>query len=215
MDSNYLNKVFHVLYPTLTWRKPVGSKNIYLTFDDGPIPGLTEYVLDELKSFNIKATFFCVGENVKKHPEIIYKVLEEGHSAGNHTNNHLNGWKCDDDQYLENIRACEDRLNSVRKEAGIRLEGSKSIFRPPYGKIKRSQIKKISGEFDICMWDVLTGDYDQQLSPDHCLNRSIKHVSPGSIVIFHDNIKAEKNLKYALPRFLEHFLTAGYQFDKL
>ena len=188
------------MYPTLTWRIPTASKVIFLTFDDGPVPGPTEFVLGTLKRFNSKATFFSIGDNVKKHPTVYQQILEEGHAIGNHTFNHLKGWNHGEDEYLANIKKCDEAL-------GFRAP----IFRPPYGRIKRSQIKRLT-DYKIIMWDVLTSDYSKSLSAEKCLRGSIAATRPGSIVVFHDSLKAERNMTYALPRYMEHFLSKGYIF---
>ena len=163
------------LYPTLTWKIPTSSKEIFLTFDDGPVPGPTEFVLETLKKSNCKATFFSIGDNVEKHPAIYQQILAEGHAIGNHTYHHLKGWSFSDDEYLSSIMQCDDVL------------GCKSqLFRPPYGRIKKSQIRKLH-DYKIVMWDVLTSDYNKSISPERCLKGSIAATRPGSIVVFHDS----------------------------
>ena len=191
--------VLPLLYPSLLWKVDTAKKDVYLTFDDGPVPGPTEFVLETLRTFDIKATFFCIGDNIQKHPGIFQKVLDAGHAIGNHTFNHLNGWRTPAATYLENINKCE--LN-------VRL------FRPPFGRIKRSQISLLT-DYRIVMWDVLTYDYDRLLDSDKCLNGSLKVVRPGSIIVFHDSIKAEKNLTYVLPRFVDSCVSRGYSFKTL
>ena len=191
------------IYPTLIWRIPTVAKEIFLTFDDGPVAGPTEFVLDTLKQNDCKATFFSIGDNVKKHPEVHQRILHEGHLQGNHTFNHLKGWSYGDDEYLSNIKSCDEAL-------GFNAQ----FFRPPYGRIKKSQIKKLT-HYRIVMWDVLTSDYVQSLSPENCLKGSIAATRPGSIVVFHDSLKAEKNMTYALPRYIEHFLNQGFTFKSI
>lgn len=204
------------LYPSLIWNKRGDDKIIYLTFDDGPIPEITDFVLEELEKFKAPATFFCVGDNISRHPAVFKKILSAGHKIGNHTFNHLNGWKTEDEAYLQNISLCEETIYAMTKEV-YKAEASlvPRLFRPPYGLIKRSQIKKLEGQYQIVMWDVLTGDFNKELSPEKCLHKAIKYTSKGSIVIFHDSIKAERNLRYALPRFLDHFSSSGYRFEVL
>ncbi|MBT30964.1 MAG: polysaccharide deacetylase family protein [Thalassobius sp.] len=199
-----------VLYPTLTWSRYNKDKTIYLTFDDGPIPEMTPGILDLLKTYNAKATFFCVGDNIRKHPEIYQRILKENHSTGNHTFNHLNGWKTPDNNYLENVGLC----NSIIDKYAVNSNNSK-LLRPPYGRIKQSQIKQLKDNYEIIMWDVLTGDFAASISPESCLNKAIKYTESGSIVVFHDNLKAKRNLDYALPKYLEHFTKAGYSFKGL
>lgn len=207
------------LYPSLIWKKKCDDKIIYLTFDDGPIPGITDYVLEELEKYKASATFFCVGDNISRHPEVFRKILSGNHKIGNHTCNHLNGWKTDDETYLQNISLCEETIRSMTKDLHTMHHSSvapgPTLFRPPYGLIKRSQIKKLNGQYQIIMWDVLTGDFNKELSPEKCLHKAIRYTGKGSIVIFHDSIKAERNLRYALPRFLDHFSSAGYRFEVL
>lgn len=196
-------------YPSLEWSKDRAEKKVYLTFDDGPIPGVTEFVLQQLEAFNVKATFFCVGDNVQKHPDVYMRVLEQGHAVGNHTFNHLNGWKVSDDKYIQNVLKCSEAM----AENGL---GQKPLlFRPPYGKIKRSQIKKLKADYRVIMWDVLSGDFDKGLCAEVCLEKTIKATRNGSIVIFHDSIKAEPNLKWVLPRYLERLHKEGYTFEHL
>jgi peptidoglycan/xylan/chitin deacetylase (PgdA/CDA1 family) len=192
----------------LLWRVPEKGKVLYLTFDDGPIPGPTEFVTGELKKFDAKATFFCIGDNVRKHPEVFEKILADGHAIGNHTFNHLKGWSSSTERYLENIDLC----NTAFAKHDIQ---SISFFRPPYGRITSNQIKLLRDKYRIVMWDVLTHDYSKTIRPEHCLQGSVKAARPGSIVVFHDSLKAERNMTYVLPRFLEYFSTQGYKFETL
>lgn len=191
----------------MEWRKPDTNKQIFLTFDDGPVPDQTEFVLTTLKSFNATGTFFCIGDNIRKNPEQFQKIIGAGHAVGNHTFNHMNGWRSSDEQYLDNIRLCEEQLASN----GVK---NNRLFRPPFGRIKRSQIPKLK-DYRIIMWDVLTFDYDRSLNADTCLKGAIKATRPGSIVVFHDSVKADKNMKYVLPKFVEHFANEGFQFKPL
>lgn len=194
------------LYPGLLWKVEEQEKVIYLTFDDGPVPEVTPSVLSQLDDFGAKATFFCVGENVSRYPDLVKSILAQGHSIGNHTHNHLNGWRTRNDIYIKNIALCEKVLvetnaNSVKK-----------IFRPPYGRIKRGQVKLLKDFYKIVMWDVLSGDFDQRMKKENCLDKSIKYTESGSIIVFHDSIKASHNLHYCLPRYLSHFTKRGYTF---
>lgn len=196
------------LYPGLTWRIPSGQKVIYLTFDDGPVPGPTEFVLDELSRAKAKATFFCIGDNVLKNRPVFRRVIDEGHAVGNHTFHHLSGWNNGRDSYLANVQLCRDEMLNEG------LTGPCNLFRPPYGRITRSQIAGLT-DYRIIMWDVLTNDYARNLSPERCLKGSLEATRPGSIVVFHDSLKAEKNMTYVLPRFLDHFGSLGYGFNAL
>jgi peptidoglycan/xylan/chitin deacetylase (PgdA/CDA1 family) len=192
-------------YPSLVWNKSRADKVVYLTFDDGPIPVVTEFVLNTLKSFNCKATFFCIGDNINKHAEIFEQVKMEGHAIGNHTFNHLKGWKTEDKTYIQNFQACQQLTNT-------------HLFRPPYGRIKKSQIKqlrKINPKLNIIMWDVLSGDFDLNLSPEKCYENVIKNTRNGSIIVFHDSLKAFDRLKFALPATLKYLTTQGYKFHTL
>lgn len=195
-------------YPSLLWRVPTDKKELFLTFDDGPVPGPTEFVVNTLESYGAKATFFCIGDNVRKHPEIFKKVVNGGHAVGNHTFNHLKGWNTSLSTYLGNIIECEAQF----QQHGI---GSSKLFRPPYGRITSRQIGALKTAYNIVMWDVLTSDYAKSLSPERCLKGSIEATRPGSIIVFHDSLKAERNMTYALPRFLDHFANQGYVFRTL
>lgn len=190
------------VFPSLIWRKDPSLKMLYLTFDDGPVPEITPWVLDLLKKEDIKATFFCVGDNVKKNPEIYQRILREGHSIGNHTYNHMNGWNFPTDQYLQNVEKCAELVNS-------------SLFRPPYGKLKPSQVSKLTSKYSLIMWDVLSGDYDKNTSPEKCLKNVKDNFRNGSIIVFHDSQKAKDNLMFALPQFIKHAKKEGFEFDVL
>ncbi len=209
MPKMYFHKtnfLFRLLYPAFVWKKPTDQKVIYLTFDDGPIPGVTDFVLETLAQYQAKATFFCVGDNAARHPEVYHRVVAHGHAVGNHTFNHLNGWKTPTEQYLSNVEQCRQVIG---------LQGESLLFRPPYGRIRPEQADQVRKSYCIVMWDVLTGDFDRQLASEKCLQQSLKYTQKGSIVIFHDSLKAEKNLRHVLPRYLAHFSGEGYRFDGL
>ena len=189
-------------YNQCTWHGSRKDKTIYLTFDDGPIPEVTPFVLDVLKKYEIKATFFCVGENISKNTSLFDRLKQEGHAIGNHTHNHLKGWNQRDEHYLDNVAKCQLHTNT-------------QLFRPPYGRAKRSQLRELTKHYKIIMWDVLSGDFDLKLSPKKCLDNVLKNTRNGSIIVFHDNIKAIPRLQYALPRAIESLLAQGYTFAKL
>ena len=193
------------LYPLLIWDIKPDKPCIYLTFDDGPIPIVTPFVLNILKQYNAKATFFCIGDNASKYPDIFAQIKNDGHAIGNHTYNHLKGWKTADNIYLENTLKADKQLKT-------------NLFRPPYGRIKRSQIKllkSVKPDIKIIMWDVLSGDFDINLSPEKCLQNVLNHTESGSIVVFHDSLKAFDRLEYVLPKAMEVWSRAGYSFECL
>ncbi|REK04796.1 MAG: polysaccharide deacetylase family protein [Bacteroidetes bacterium] len=186
--------------PSLTWNIPVDDKRIFLTFDDGPVPEATAWVLDELNKFQVKATFFCVGENVRRNPDLYERIIIEGHSVGNHTQHHMNGWKTEKTKYLNDVKECSKFIKS-------------GIFRPPYGRLKLNQIKELKKKYSIIMWDVLSMDYDHRLSPENCIERVKRRTKPGSIVVFHDSAKAMPRLKKSLPVLLSYFINEGFTPD--
>ncbi|GAB3199692.1 peptidoglycan/xylan/chitin deacetylase (PgdA/CDA1 family) [Pontibacter aydingkolensis] len=201
---------FKKLWPKYTWhREATEEKLLYLTFDDGPVPEATPWVLDQLEKYKAKATFFCVGDNVRKYPEITTQIQQQGHVLANHTYNHLNGWRAELNPYLENVAQCQQELEKYT------LPGSKPLYRPPYGRITQNQARQLESKYEIIMWDVLTNDYDNSLSPEKCLRKSIQSTQNGSIIVFHDSLKARRNMMYALPRYLEHFTGLGYTFETL
>jgi len=201
-----MTRLFEILFPRYIWRIKTTKKKIYLTFDDGPIPEVTEWVLEKLALFNAKGTFFCVGDNIIKHPEILKKIINDGHLVANHTQNHLKGWKTENELYLNNFHLCEKSIESIKKEKS-------NLFRPPYGQLKRKQADEILRTHKILMWSVLTKDYDGSFNEVQCLENAIRKTRNGSIVLFHDSLKAQKNLRYVLPKYLEHFSKKGYKFE--
>ncbi|MGL2987401.1 polysaccharide deacetylase family protein [Flavobacterium sp. RSSA_27] len=203
------NAIIKRCFSNYIWDIPNKKNKIYLTFDDGPTPDVTDWLLELLKKENIKATFFCIGKNILLAPELFKQIIEEGHTVGNHTYNHYNGWKKSNEIYLENTKKCEAIIvaNSTKQP---------QLFRPPYGKIKRGQAKKIKElGYKIIMWDVLSADFDQQISPEKCLTNVTSSVKPGSIIVFHDSLKASKNLKFALPLAIKQLKQKGFIFETI
>ena len=190
------------LFPHFIWKVPTEKPVLYLTFDDGPIPEVTPWVLQVLQEADAKATFFCVGDNIRKYPEVFGQVSQAGHAIGSHTFHHLNGWNTDNIRYFHNVRQ------------GARIAKT-GLFRPPYGRLSRRQAQFLQRHYRIVMWDVLSGDFDAQLSGEQCFQNVRTHAGPGSIVVFHDSLKAEKTLKYALPRVLDYFGAKGFRFEAL
>ena len=203
------------IYPAYLWDKYNEAKRdkiIYLTFDDGPTPEITTWVLDKLKAYGAKATFFLVGNNVDLYPQLVKDILEEGHLIGNHSYDHLNGWSTTDTCYINNVEKTQNALNVFYE---LKPKDHK-LMRPPYGKIKRTQAKKLKSKgFDIIMYDVLAYDWDHNISGQQCAQNVINHAQTGSIVVFHDSIKAQKNLKLGLPGVLDYFTQQGYTFKTL
>jgi peptidoglycan/xylan/chitin deacetylase (PgdA/CDA1 family) len=215
---NHSGWLFSNFFSGAEWRhKGIGeSKTIYLTFDDGPVPEATPYVLDILKEFNVKVTFFCVGANIQKNPELYKRIIREGHRTANHTFNHLNGWTHADDYYFANIMACEAIMEKLEDEIDMPDEWrNERLIRPPYGKIKVAQCEYLKTIYRVIMWDVITGDFDKKRGAEKCFQTAVSATRDGSIVIFHDSIKALENIKYALPLYLEQCLKKGYQFKTL
>lgn len=190
------------IYPSLIWDISTKTKSVYLTFDDGPVPGVTDLILDMLKSYQASATFFCIGENVQRHPKIFDRILLDGHTIGNHTYHHLNGWKTADEKYFENVEACNLLINTP-------------LFRPPYGRIGIKQIQHLRSQYAIYMWDVLSGDFDSDQTPESCAANVIRNAEVGSIVVFHDSEKARRNVLGALPKVLEYCAENGFAFKSL
>ncbi|WP_289022554.1 polysaccharide deacetylase family protein [uncultured Salegentibacter sp.] len=238
------------LYPNRLTRLEA-EKTIYLSFDDGPIPEITPWVLHTLEQYHAKATFFCIGDNIRKNPKIFQQILKGGHRVGNHTFNHLNGWKTKTDAYVNNVLKAEESLlenrgekrdnREKRKETESKNKKGKTrnhetgeqnpqlatqnfqsqslnlkLFRPPYGKIKNSQAAElVKQHYKIVMWDVISGDFDHRISKEKCLSNVLKNTSEGSIIVFHDSIKASEHLKYVLPKVLKHYTEKGFAFKSL
>lgn len=197
------------VYPDCLWKVNTKEKILYLTFDDGPIAETTPFVLDELKKWNAKATFFCIGKNIEANPEIFQRIINQGHSVGNHTYDHLNGWNVSDEIYFENIEKCEAVLNS---KLGTR---NPKLLRPPYGKLKPSQHSKLKSQYKLVMWDVLSFDFDLKMEEEKVLQNVLKNAETGSIVVMHDSLKAKSKVEYALPKILKYFSEKGFEFSAL
>lgn len=186
------------LLPSILWRTDK-KQTIHLTFDDGPTPSVTRYILDTLKKYDAKATFFCVGEQAEKHPDIMHRIRSEGHQVGQHTYSHVDGWKADTDTYLQNIDRAEEVIQSP-------------LFRPPYGRLTPQQYRRIKERFKIVMWDVMPGDFDQDISPDVCFHHIMNNIVDGSIVVLHDNQKSFDTIQVLLPRLLDTLQNNKWRF---
>lgn len=198
----YLNKTPDILkpiYKDLVWDVPTDKNEVFITFDDGPVPMATPYALDVLKEKGVPATFFCIGDNVRKYPDIYERIKAEGHLIGNHSLNHLNGWKYNDFSYVKNVLECARLVDS-------------RLYRPPYGKIKRSQAAALGKRFSIIMWDVISGDFDRNVSKEKCVENVVKNTVAGSIIVFHDSGKAYEKMAYALPLVIDQLKEKGFSF---
>jgi peptidoglycan/xylan/chitin deacetylase (PgdA/CDA1 family) len=210
--------VIQKLFKSLTWRMSCKEPALFLTFDDGPVPEVTPQVLDILGSFQAKATFFCLGENVEKYPGTFEKILADGHAVGNHTYHHLNGWKTGVSEYKKDIDLCDDMLR--RNSGGVLSSGehpplTRNLFRPPYGKIRPSQVSKLKSQYSIVMWDVLSRDFDSSISGEECFRNVSDHAGSGSIVVFHDSLKARERVLHALPKVLDYFSERKFSFHAI
>jgi peptidoglycan-N-acetylglucosamine deacetylase len=204
-------KIIKRLFSSQVWDIPNVENKIYLTFDDGPTPEITPWILRILKKNNIKATFFCIGKNIAQNPEIFKQIISEGHAIGNHTHNHKNGWKTRNEDYLQNVELCQNQLLNLKS---LTSNKQSKIFRPPYGKIKPSQSKILQKiGYKIIMWDILTADFDTTITKEKCLKNATQKVTSGSIIVFHDSEKAFQNLEYALPKTIQILKEKGFLFD--
>ena len=199
-------KLLEILYPEALWHGDRKEKKLYLTFDDGPVPGVTDYILEVLSDLDVKATFFCVGENIKKNPDVFKRIVQEKHEIGNHTYNHLNGWAVRDQDYLRNIQLCDDMIRKYTGEDHIKL------FRPPYGKIRRKILRRIRQEYKVIMWDVLSYDFSKDITAERSLFNSSKYTRNGSIIIFHDSNKTFEKLKLIISQYVLYFKNKNYEF---
>ncbi len=231
--------LFKKLFPNYIWELSPNNKNdkvLYLTFDDGPTPDITEWTLNLLKKYKAKATFFCIGNNVEKHPEIFNAIIKEGHSIGNHTNTHVEGWRTKTEDYLEDFKKAEiiiekayNKFSEALKKHEL-VSNSKTqhseivntqpsftnLFRPPFGQLKNSQGKAlIKLGYKMIMWSVISFDWEQYISPEKCLNNVIKNTNSGSIIVFHDSVKASVNMEYTLPKVLDYYSKKGFRFEAI
>lgn len=189
-------------FPSLLWSKKRDKKILYLTFDDGPYNMLSPFILDELKKYKAKATFFYLGSKAEKYPQLIKRCKDENHKIGNHSYSHPNGWKTKNSRYYQDIEKANKLLNS-------------NLFRPPYGRIKPSQINHLKKYYKIIMWDILSWDFDKKTSAEECYNNIIKNTKSGSIIVLHENEKSAKTVKEVLPKILSYFSSQGFKFEKL
>jgi len=191
------------VFSNLTWNIPNSKKSIYLTFDDGPTPIITDWTLKTLKSYNAKASFFCIGKNVLAHPDIYERIIADGHTVGNHTHTHIKGWKSSTAEYLNNVDEASFCITS-------------NLFRPPYGQILPKQVTALAQlEYKVIMWSILSLDWDKNISKEKCVLNVINNTSEGDIIVFHDSIKASVNMKYTLPKVLDHFSSKGFEFKRI
>lgn len=201
------------LFPNFVWNIATTKKELYLTFDDGPTPVITDWVLEVLKQYNAKATFFCIGNNIEKYPDVFQNIVTQGHTIGNHTYNHLKGWKHKTKDYIKDVERTQAILNSKFVNPNSSID---NLFRPPYGKFKTKQSKKLQElGYKIVLWDVLSYDWDESVSEKICLKNVTSATKEGSIIVFHDSVKASRNLKYVLPKILKYYSERGFVFKSL
>lgn len=204
------------MFPNYIWDIATNEKIIYLTFDDGPTPEITHWTLNTLKTYNAKATFFCIGNNIEKHPEIFRSIIENGHAIGNHTQNHVKGWKTKTADYLSEVEQAEKNIQKEKPQQNTSASNALKLFRPPYGKLTSKQGKGLMAlGYKIVMWDILSFDWDRNISEAKCLKNVISKTKKGSIVVFHDSVKASKNMQSTLPKVLKHFTEQGFVFKSL
>lgn len=217
-------KLIKGIFPNYIWNMPQDQKTIYLTFDDGPTPEITHWTLNILKEFNAKATFFCIGNNIEKHPEIFHDILKDGHTLGNHTYSHPKGWTTSSEVYVDQVLRTEEIIDYQASNSKFqtlhadRSQGSPraNLFRPPYGQITPQQGRRLlTLGYEIIMWDILAFDWKDSISEEQCAKNVISKARPGSIVVFHDSVKASRNMMFALPKVLHHFNESGFKFERL
>ena len=194
-------KIFQAIFPSLVWKKYTSEKKVWLTFDDGPTPEITPFILDTLQKNTVKATFFCLGEQIEKHPEILKRITAEGHSIGNHSYSHPNGFTTCTKKYLEDVKKCQQIIPETK------------LFRPPFGNIYPWQIGKLKKKYKIIMWNVMGWGFDKNTSKEKCFLNVVNNVGSGSIILLHDNEKAQENLQYALPKIIEALKERRFAFS--
>jgi peptidoglycan/xylan/chitin deacetylase (PgdA/CDA1 family) len=202
MDLVRIPRILRKVFPEITWEVPDEKPSLYLTFDDGPTPDVTAGVLSVLAQFNARSTFFCIGRNVERHPEIYRQILAEGHTTGNHTYSHLKGWFTSNREYYNDIALAAQFIHS-------------GLYRPAYGMITPFQLRYLRNYYRIVMWTIMSYDFSYRTSPEKCFNQVIRYAKPGSVIVFHDSVKASEKLLYALPRVLEHFTERGFSFRSI
>lgn len=208
MYLSHIPTLVQQLFSDYIWRIDTAEKILYLSFDDGPSPKITPWVLEQLQKFEAKATFFLIGDRVIKYPELVHQIIDAGHSLGNHTHHHIKGRKSDTKAYLKNFLRAQ---RAITEYSGYRTD----LFRPPYGSLTSKQADRILRTHQIIMMDVISGDFDVKRSPETCINKVIKYARKGSIVLFHDSEKAWPRLQMALPKVLSHFAEQGYRFEEI
>ncbi len=201
--------ILKFIYPRAVWNGSRQEKVLYLTFDDGPVPGATDRVLDILMDYQVKATFFCVGDNITKFPELFKRIIREGHGIGNHTMNHINAWAHPADDYIDNITRCEKEMRKYKPEL------FPFLFRPPYGKITPAIGRQVTRKGQLIMWDVLSYDFSDRLSPGKCLEGTIRNTRNGSVVLFHDSEKTRKKINFLISQYISYFAQRNYQFSTI
>lgn len=214
--KNYIVKtplIVKLIFNKWKWSFSQKEKNLYLTFDDGPTPKVTDWVLEELKKYNAKATFFCIGKNIQQNPELFNEIIHQGHVIGNHTNNHLKSFETPKKRYIQNVLKAEEE---IKKNSEFSTIQKVKLFRPPYGKLKLSQSKILRKKgYKIIMWDVLSADFDTEISEAKCMHNVVRNTSKGSIIVFHDSKKAFEKVKFVLPQILEYYTAKGYKFKTI
>ncbi|WP_048331228.1 polysaccharide deacetylase family protein [Bizionia psychrotolerans] len=211
-------KIIKKLLPDYVWEFSTSEKVLYLTFDDGPTPEITQWTLDTLKQFEAKATFFCIGNNIQKHPEIFQNILNEGHRVGNHSQTHLKGWRTSVDNYISDIEKAQLHIDSELQKSTLENQALNKalLFRPPYGQIKPNQGKALKElGYTVVAWSILSFDWETETSPETCFANVKSKATPGNIIVFHDSVKASKNLMYTLPKVLTYFSEKDFRFEIL